>query len=199
MNLTMLEPRLKQRGLNVVHDLKTMAEIVDFRTRKYSELYPAVKNHGPDLFDLNGIVLFSRNRIGNVSTTARIAFNVNNGLPSAALLHLRLAHVPATETLCEIGKFIIGDKSGDECSDESTGPQLHDYFRAFYQIGCSHRLIYAFLVPQNHGGFYTQHVGAQLVLQKTGETFGSADNFSIFIWRPAESTARFKQWIGTKE
>jgi hypothetical protein len=191
MILSTLDPTLKKRGLDIARDLKTMADIVDFRAGSYSEHYPDVKHHGPDLFDLNGIILFSRKPAGDISTTARIAFDGCCGLPSESLLHPFIAQLRTTETLCEIGKFII--------DGEHISPQLHDYFRAFYLIGSLHRLVFTFLVPEKHGQFYVNHVGAKLVQRETGQTFGSVDNFSIFIWKPAESTRRFKKWIGIEE
>jgi len=191
MNLSTFDPELKKRGLEIVRDLITMADIIDFRSCSYSEHYPEVSHHGPDLFDLNGIILFSRDQAGNISTTARIAFDGRSGLPSESLLQPVTSHLRTKETLCEIGKFVI--------DDEKESPRLHDYFLAFYLIGVSNRLVYTFLVPEKHCQFYVKHVGATLAQRNTGQTFGSPGNFSLFLWKPSESTQRFKKWIGIEE
>ncbi len=157
----------------------------------YNKIYPAVACFAHDPYDAQSCVLYTRNKMGDISSTAQIAFNIAPlGIPEKKLvpdLILQLNH--EQRTFAELGRFVI--------ADDARGV-LKNYYRAFYQLGIEQDIdTYIMFVRPKWVGFYRRLMRATVVAE-LAETFGSDSKYVVMTWRLQDTAPRFFGWSGVQ-
>nr|VFK51619.1 MAG: hypothetical protein BECKTUN1418E_GA0071001_100623 [Candidatus Kentron sp. TUN]VFK54020.1 MAG: hypothetical protein BECKTUN1418F_GA0071002_10362 [Candidatus Kentron sp. TUN] len=100
------------------------------RERVYREHYPEIHVVENDPYDQYSCVIYTRNSSGRMTSTVRIAFDGELGIPEVALVSdLVDQYQDAEIQFAELGRFVIdGETQGLD------GP-LKNYYRAYYELG----------------------------------------------------------------
>ncbi len=168
----------------------TIRQIWNLRQMVYSTMFPAIKTFAHDPYDSKACVLYTCNKMGNVSSTARIAFDtVELGIPEKELLPNLISQLRQEKSVfAELGRFVI---------DKQARGSLQNYFRAFYDIAMTANIdTYVFLIRQQSIPFFTRLLNAN-VNDLLDETFGGQSAYAVLRWDLNNTPARFFSWSGT--
>lgn len=171
-------------------DQKTLQGIWTARQTVYNELYPEVKTFDNDPHDSSACVIYTRTKTGEISSTARIAFDGPLGIPEKNLVPALIEQLTSNNLqFAELGRFVI---------DDAARGVLPNYFRAFYQLGNQFGVdIYVMFVRHKWVCLYERLMRAQFI-ENIEENFGSDSPYAVMTWNLKDTTPRFFSWCGAK-
>jgi len=187
----LLEVRLKPAASEYK---KVMRGIWPLRKKVYREHFPEVCVVKNDPYDRYSCVIYTRAPAGRVTSTVRIAFDGELGIPEAALVPgLVGQYRRAGIRFAELGRFVIdGDTRGPD------GP-FKNYYRAYYELGKRWGIeVYLIFVPENKMPFYRRLMDAELLSSLDGLTFGGQRPFVCMEWWLDRTRSRFFSWCGAE-
>lgn len=158
-----------------------------FRKKEYGRVLPNITGFNNDKHDDYASVLFTENSDGDLTSTGRIVFDNPLGLPEENLVsNLIKGHRQAGLRLAEYGRVIIRDTGKD---------LLKEYFKAAYLIAINNNIDSIIVVSkQKDVPFYTKMIGAVLLSDDVGETFGGKDPYACVDWKISNTKPRFFSW-----
>jgi len=165
-------------------------EIWSLRHETYRKMYPNVIVNKHDKYDKESCIIFTRNNEGKISSTARIAYNGQKGIPEQQLIpNIIKQYEEEGIIFAELGRFVI--------NDDARGV-LKNYFRAFYHCGLESEIdLYLMFVRQKWISFYQQFMDATIISDLEGVTFGSQSNYACMTWNLAKTKPDFFKWCET--
>lgn len=169
-----------------------LRQIWQARQFVYNKIYPDVITFSQDLHDAQSCVIYTRNAADNISSTARIAFNIAPlGIPEKKLVPALIEQLNQEhKVFAELGRFVI--------DDEARGV-LKNYYRTFYQLGIQQGIdTYIMFVRPKWVNFYRRLMKANIVAE-LDETFGSDSTYVVMTWHLQDTTARFFSWSGIQK
>jgi hypothetical protein len=180
----------QNRGLiQLVKNSTQLQKIWHFRAREYQRLYPAIAEFEHDPFDDYADIFFTEDGDGEITSTARLAWESKYGLPDESLINDFIAsHRKRGLKLLELGRFII--------ADDARGA-LKGYYRHFYQSARKRGIDSIVMVMrENHIKFHQRLMGATVLCADLQENFGSNFKYACVEWKIAETKTRFFDWCG---
>lgn len=182
--LSTIEPRIR-----IVTNSDDYNRVIKFRHPHMKRCFPDITRPSHDPFDDHAVVLFSEDGNGQVSSTARLVFDSEDGLPDEPVLksHLNPSRKKG-ERLVELGRFINQDREKS---------LVKSYYRAFYLLSRALKVDQIVMVMrQRNINFHVKKIGAKLLCPDTGVTFGSEHRFAVVSWPLEDTKARFLKWLG---
>jgi|GEM_PF-1548359 len=167
-----------------------MQQIWATRQGVYNKIYPEVESFANDPHDGAACVIYTRAATGEISSTARIAFDGPLGIPEKRLVPDLIGQFRRDGiTFAELGRFII---------DDAARGVLPNYFRAFYHFGNQVGVdAYVMFVQRKWISFYARLMDAKVVAY-LDEDFGSGAPYAVMAWHLKETTPRFFSWCGAE-
>lgn len=177
--------------LNIVSDEAKLSKIWELREVEYTKLYPGVTCFQDDVYDQEACVLYGEDDEGEVISTGRIAFDGPLGLPADELIK------PAVDQLRESGK-VIAELSKFAISRKARGT-LPNYLLTYYEIGMAHKLDSLVFICRSKGSrVYQRAVGAKVLVNDIGYSYGTDECFSFLEWELRKTKAFLSKFIGEK-
>lgn len=180
------------KGLKIASSLDDIKRIEDFREGLFSPLYPGMTDFHDDVHDAFSLILYTENKKGNITSTARVVFDSPTGLPAD-----EYANDPINERrkagskLAEVSRFAISDEARDE-------GLLPVYYQTFYTT-CADNGIDSMIIIINGKSvrFHQKRVGATLLIEDIGHNYGRDDlTFSCMDWSIRQTKSTFFKWVG---
>jgi hypothetical protein len=167
-----------------------MQRIWTARQDVYNKIYPEVKSFENDPHDSSACVIYTRTNTGEISSTARIAFDGPLGIPEKKLVPALIGQFRDNDVqFAELGRFVI---------DDAARGVLPNYFRAFYQLGNQLGIdTYIMFVRHKWVPFYIRLMKATVVAH-IEENFGSDSPYAVMTWNLRDTTPRFFSWCDTQ-
>lgn len=175
--------------LNIASDEAKLSRIWELREVEYSKVYPTITSFQDDVYDQESCVLYSENEDGSVISTGRVAFDGMLGLPSDDVAKPALDRLRAAgKVIAEPCKFII--------SREANGA-LPSYLLTYYELGIGHGIdSLVFICRSKSNRFYQKVVGAEILVDDIGHSFGTNERVSLLEWDIARSKPFLSKYIG---
>lgn len=175
--------------LNIASSEAKLSRIWELREVEYNKLYPDVTSFQDDVYDQDACVLYGENDEGEVISTGRVAFDGDAGLPSDELIK------PVVDQVRASGK-VIAEPSKFAISREAQGA-LPSYMLTYYELGIGHGIdSLVFICRSKSNRFYQRVVGAQVLLEDIGYSYGTNERFSFLEWDIARSKSFLSKYIG---
>lgn len=175
--------------LNIASSEAKLHKIWELREIEYSKHYPGVTCFQDDVYDQDACVLYGENDEGEVVSTGRVAFDGGFGLPSDELVK------PVVDQLRETGK-VIAEPSKFAISRQAQGA-LPSYLLTYYELGVVHGInSLVFICRSKSNRFYQRAVGATVLLDDIGYSYGTHEPFSFLEWDIAKSKPFLSKYIG---
>lgn len=175
--------------LDIAASETKLHKIWELREVEYNKHYPGVTSFQDDVYDQDACVLFSENDEGEVISTGRVAFDSELGLPSDELIK------PAVDQLRASGKM-IAEPSKFAISREAQGT-LPSYMLTYYELGIGHGIdSLVFICRSKSNRFYQRAVGAEVLVNDIGYSYGTNERFSFLEWDIARSRSFLSKYIG---
>ena len=158
-----------------------------FRKQAYSRLYPQVTFKETDPFNQHAYVLYTQDIKGIINSTGSLIQDSEIGLPEDHLFPSQVyRYRQAGKKLMEIGRFVINDKQN----------LLKSYYKSAYDIAITQGIdILLMIIRHKDLPFHQKLLGAQLLKEDVGESFGSDYQFSCLAWNIENTHSRFLHWI----
>lgn len=171
-------------------DRETLQHIWATRQTVYNKIYPEVTTFENDPHDSDACVIYTRTATGEISSTARIAFDGPLGIPEKKLVPALIAQLTGNNLqFAELGRFVI---------DDAARGVLPNYFRAFYQLGSQCEIdVFVMFVQRKWTSFYERLMRAQ-VIENISESFGCDSPYAVMTWNLKDTTPRFFNWCGAE-
>jgi len=194
---TLVEINANPKGDNFILTIQqqqaaqeVMQHIWATRQGVYNKIYPEVETFANDPHDDAACVIYTRAATGEISSTARIAFDGSLGIPEKHLVPDLIGQFRQDGIkFAELGRFII---------DDAARGVLPNYFRAFYQFGNQIGIdVYIMFVRHKWVSFYARLMNAKTVAY-LDEDFGSGAAYAVMAWHLKETTPRFFSWCGAE-
>lgn len=165
---------------------KTLQHVWAARQGVYNKIYPGVTTFENDPHDSSACVIYTRTITGEISSTARIAFDGPLGIPEQNLVPDLIEQFRGNGVqFAELGRFVI---------DDAARGVLSNYFRTFYHFGTQFGVdIYIMFVRHKWINFYARLMKAE-VIENIEESFGSDSAYAVMTWRLKDTTPRFFTW-----
>lgn len=190
--MTINNQKLTQLGLpfSIANSKADRKRIHQFGQKEYHKFYPKLKQCFQGKYDKNACILYTETSQGELISTARIVFDGSQGLPNDKLIKKHLDWQRAQgKRLMEVGEFVITD---------STQGLLERYYRAFYEIALNNDIDYMLiLVKQKDVAFHQSMIGAKVLVESNGHTYGSGHYFSYLEWSIKDTKPAFFEWTKT--
>ena len=169
--------------IGIVIDSKTREEVKRFRKKHYKEIYPDMDLDN-DVLDDSALTLYTRDKIGRVSSTARLSVDGSYGLPQDRYL---TEYRERGVRLMELGRFII---------NEGNLGLLKDYYRAFFSIAQNLQSdVIVMSMQPHHISFHQKLMGVHVIAENT-ETYGGPYSLACVVWELNATSRKFFTWIG---
>ncbi len=181
------ENKTQRNGIiGIAVENKTMEEIKRFRKMHYKDIFPDMDLDN-DLLDDSALTLYTRDKNGDINSTARLSVDGPYGFPQDRYL---AEYREMGARLMELGRFII---------NEGDLGLLKDYYRAFFSIAQSLRCDAIVMSMQpNHIGFHQKLIGVHVIAEDT-ETYGGPHSLACVVWEIKETSPKFFTWIGREQ
>ncbi len=179
------------RELKIAKTSAELERIETFRKSIFANDYPAIGNFKGDRHDAYSIIMFTENSKGDITSTARIIFDSNEGFPADGYVKDRLDQYRKTGiNLVEVGRFAISDEA------RAIG-LLPIYYRAFYQLAIENNIDSIVIVINNKSvNFHKKRIGASILLDRIDNIAGSKFQFTCMEWKLNETKEQFLDWAG---
>ena len=169
--------------IGIVIDSKTREEVKRFRKKHYRKIYPEMDLDN-DVLDDSALTLYTRDKNGDISSTARLSVDGPCGLPQDYYL---TEYRKKGARLMELGRFII---------DDGNLELLKDYYRAFFSIAHNlQRDAIVMSMQPNHISFHQKLIGVRVIAENT-ETYGGPYSLACVVWEIKATSRKFFTWIG---
>ncbi len=188
-----LDAGVLPKNLLIALDAEKYHQISCFRNKEYIARYPQVTTSNCDVFDNHSVTFYYEHVPGLVSGTARLVMDSELGLPEEEVLEPFVRKCRKRgELVAEFGRFVIQEGS------QST---LKAFYQCIYRVGLALGVAEIFfLVRQKELNFYRKRIGADVLKEDTGLSFGSDHLFAAVSWRLENTNTHFLQWLeGVKE
>lgn len=166
-----------------------IANACQLRKEEYSKLYPSVRVSADDPFHRHAYVVYSCDDDGEVRSTASFIVDSELGLPEDPLFPPEVSHYrKSRKRLMEIGRFVIRDKQS----------LVKQYYRAAYEVALRRGVdIILIVIRQQHIPLHLKLIGARLLAEDVGESFGSDYKFCCLAWPIQETKPEFFKWTAS--
>lgn len=166
-----------------------VSKACQLRQQEYSKLYPAVQVSADDPFHQHAYVVYSCDDAGEVKSTASFILDSDLGLPEDRLFPPEVAQYrQSRKRLMEIGRFVIRDEQS----------LVKQYYRAAYEVAVRKGIdIILIVIRQQHIPLHRKLIGARLLAEDVGESFGSAYKFCCLGWEIANTKPAFFKWTAS--
>lgn len=180
-------------SLKLAQSPEVMARIDAFREQVFNPLYPELDKPEWDRHDSHAIHLYTENNEGMITSTVRMVFDSEAGLPADDYAHEAVNQLRAQGLkLLEISRFAISEEARQ-------GGILNSYYRAFYDLSVENQVDSAVIViNQKNVNFHQNRIGAR-VLMTIDHIAGSPFQFACLEWRMSQTKTKFLHWIGISE
>jgi len=175
------------KRLRVAKTPRELKKIWSFRQKEYSKILPNITGFDNDPYDECASVLFTADSSGEITSTGRLVFDSVLGLPEESLVNSLIQnHRHVGLKLAEYGRVIIRD---------SNSGLIKDYFKSVYQIAIDNNIDSIIVVSKKRDLiFYKKMIGAKLLSDDVGETFGGKDPYTCIEWIISKTNPRFFKW-----
>jgi hypothetical protein len=164
-------------------DITTLREIRLLRKCEYKKIYPKMDLDN-DSLDNSAIILYTRNKKGQITSTARLAFGPDGFCEEEYLREYR----KQGKRLMEFGRFVI--KKGN-------GPLLRAYYSSILTLASNLRYDAIVMAMQpRHIEFHRRVVGVKVVEPDMGITFGGPCRLACVVWEIEATKPIFFKWLG---
>lgn len=172
--------------LRLAQSKEELANACQLRRQEYSKLYPSVHVSIDDPFNEHAYVVYSCDTVGEVSSTASFIVDSDMGLPEDRLFPPEVSQYRNNrKRLMEIGRFVIRDQQS----------LVKQYYRAAYEVAVRKSIdIILIVIRQQHIPLHRKLIGARLLAEDVGESFGSDYKFCCLAWEIAATKPGFFQW-----
>ncbi len=179
-------------AITQVHSSALYQQVIALRGRCYGTLFPNIRDAGmADPHDFGAVVWATQDPHGQVNSTARLARDGENGLPSEAYAGPYLATLRNQGMqIAEFGRFVI--ESASQPAQLSRRYYGHLWAEA-YRTGIDTVVMVA---RQSKVTLYGSLFGARQVCRDIGEDFGSGSPFSVYLWHISKTAPAFFTWSG---
>lgn len=174
--------------LQVVTNQQELNEVRELRAAEYKIIYPSIDVHN-DNYDYSAIIFYARDQLGEVSSTARLVVDGEEGLPEDSYFPPEVSEYRRQrKRLMEFGRFVI---------HEGTYQLLKAYYRAFYDTAKQLKTdIILIAVKPKDIDFHLRLTGAKLLSTDIGVTYGGENSLACVAWEIENTAARFFDWVG---
>ncbi|MGB1237349.1 MAG: N-acyl amino acid synthase FeeM domain-containing protein [Pseudomonadales bacterium] len=176
--------------LQLASEQSRLMQSHQFLSVQYAQTYPGITLQPPARGDENTITIVSITDNELVNGTGRVVID-SGALPDELLF----GNVPdklrrTGRKLAEIGRFAIED---------SRSPLVKQFYRAFWQT-CRRHHVDDILIIVKHKDvkFHENIIGASLLIEDIGQSFGSSYTFSAMLWPVNQTKSRFFNWCGAQ-
>ena len=159
------------------------SEIVELRKQQYASVYPSM-NLDDDVLDEQALMLYTRNDLGKVDSTARLSLEGKYPLPESEFLG---EYHEQGKRLMEWGRFVIVRHERQ---------LLKAYYRAVYKLALClgvHAVIMA-MKPRNIS-LHQSLMGIRILESDTGVTYGGQCSLACVSWELESTRPEFFKWI----
>lgn len=172
--------------LRLAQSQEEVAQACLLRKKEYGKLYPSVQVAADDPFHKHAYVVYSCDDAGEVKSTASFIVDSELGLPEDRLFPPEVDHYRKNhQRLMEIGRFVIRDKQN----------LVKQYYRAAYEVALRKGIdIILIVIRQQHIPLHRKLIGARLLAEDVGESFGSDYKFCCLSWEIANTKPAFFEW-----
>lgn len=166
-----------------------LANACQLRKQEYSKLYPSVQVSTDDPFHEHAYVVYSCDDEGEVRSTASFIVDSDIGLPEDRLFPAEVSQYrKSRKRLMEIGRFVIRDQQS----------LVKQYYRAAYEVAVRKGIdIILIVIRQQHIPLHRKLIGARLLAEDVGESFGSNYTFCCLAWAIQETKPEFFKWTAS--
>lgn len=181
--------------INLPHPLKQvnspeeLSRVWNFRKHEYKTFFKDIDVFENDPYDNDALIFYTEDLQNNITSTGRLTFDGFTGLPQDPVFpaevdeyrHRRLR-------LVELGRFIILEKNLT---------LLKAYYEAFYTISIAHNIHTIMMaMRQKDISFHKHMMGAKVLSNDMGITFGSKHTFACVAWEIEKTKPKFFKWLG---
>ncbi len=174
----------------LVKDTPTYNRVNAFRQPVYQKLYPGVSQLDIDPYDKNALILYRKNKANEIRSTFRLALDGDQGLPEERFLtHHLLARRKQGMKIGEFGRLVN--------IDGILG--LQECYGSAYQIAKLLNIdTIAIVTRMQYAKFHVDKIGAKILCEDIGDSFGSKYIFGVFAWDLAHTKDSFFEWSGIR-
>lgn len=184
MKNTQLPLPLKQ-----IQSQNQLSRIWKYRKTEYSKRYAEINDFRNDPYDEHAAILYTEDKHNNITSTGRLTFDGAKGLPEDNVFP-ETVHEYREQglNLVELGRFIITN---------SNMALLKAYYEAFYTLSLANNVHYILMIMrQKDVAFHKHMMGASVLSNDVGVSFGSQHAFACVAWEIEKTTPRFFKWLG---
>lgn len=174
----------------LVKDISTYNRVNAFWQPIYQELYPGVSQLDIDPYDKNALILYRKNIANEIRSTFRLALDCEQGLPEERFLtHHLLTRRKQGIKIAEFGRLVN--------VDSILG--LQECYGGVYQIAKLLNIDTIVIVTRmQYAKFHVDKIGAEILCEDIGASFGSKYVFGAFAWDLANTKDSFFEWAGIR-
>lgn len=174
--------------LKVVTNQQELYEVRELRAAEYKVIYPSIDVHN-DIYDYSSIIFYARDQFGQVSSTARLVVDGQEGLPEDRYFPPEVSEYRhQSKRLMEFGRFVIHG---------GTYQLLKAYYRALYDTAKQLKTdIILIAVKPKDIDFHQRLTGAKLLSTDIGVTYGGDNYLACVAWEIDDTATRFFDWVG---
>ena len=175
--------------LKQVNSPEELPRIWTFRKNEYSKRYKEINEFRNDPFDDNAAIIYTEDANKNITSTGRLTFDSVSGLPENDVFPEAVNEYRTQGlNLVELGRFIITN---------SNMALLKAYYEAFYTVSMVNNVHFIMMVMRQKDVAFHQHMmGAELLSDDVGISFGSQHAFACVAWEIEKTSPRFFKWLG---
>jgi len=163
-------------------DITTLREIRRLRKCEYKKIYPKMDLDN-DYLDNNAIILYTRNKKGQITSTARLAFGPDGFCEEKYLREYRKEGM----RLMEFGRFVI--KKGN-------GTLLRAYYSSIITLAVNLKCDAIVMAMQpRHIEFHRRVIGVKVVAPDMGITYGGPCRLACVVWEIEATKPTFFKWL----
>lgn len=179
------------KGLNIARTDEKIEKVEKFRESIFAKDYPGLGDFHNDVHDPFSIIMYTDNKKGEITSTARLIFDSPVGFPTDEYAKDTLdQYRQQGKKMVEVGRMAISEEVGKE-------GLISTYYKAFYELSAENNIDSVIVVVnQNHVKFYKNRLGAITLADNLKNIAGSTFNYACMEWLLDKTSNKFFKWAG---
>ena len=175
-----ITPSCISKNLEISTTNFELQKIWQLRTIEYNKHYSEFSCNDDDNYDENALIIYSKDKHGQIISTGRIVFDSTLGLPADDIVKGKIDNLRAQGlNIAEISKLAI--------SEQAKG-MLAEYIQTFYHVAIQQEIeVLIFICKRKSSSIYKRLVGAKVLVKDIQYSYGTGHAFSLLEWRIKES------------
>ena len=177
------------KPIKLANSPQELSRVWDFRKHQYKTFFKDIDTFEDDPYDEDALIFYTEDSQNNIVSTGRLTFDGFTGLPQDPVFPAEVdEYRQQSLRLVELGRFIILEKNL---------ALLKAYYEAFYTISVAYNVHTIMMAMRQKDISFHQHMmGAKVLSDNIGVTFGSKHTFACVAWELKNTKPRFFKWLG---